>query len=109
MITETLSPSATDSRHSMTRVFLKWGTLSALLIAALYLILALYAQRECVFAMLSVVLSVSGVAGLVSRRVYASSCISPAGGGMGVFVIFRLMYAVGIGFTKYSASNLLSF
>jgi len=109
MITETLSPSATDSRHSMTRVFLKWGTLSALLIAALYLILALYAQREFVFAMLFLVLTASAVAVFVSRKLYAHRYIFPAVAGMGVFVIFPLMYTVGIGFTNYSASNLLSF
>lgn len=109
MITETLSPSATDSRHSMTRVFLKWGTLAALLIAALYLILALYAQREFVFAMLFLVLTASAVAVFVSRKLYAHRYIFPAVAGMGVFVIFPLMYTVGIGFTNYSASNLLSF
>jgi len=109
MITETLSPSATDSRHSMTRVFLKWGTLAVLLIAALYLILALYAQREFVFAMLFLVLTASAVAVFVSRKLYAHRYIFPAVAGMGVFVIFPLMYTVGIGFTNYSASNLLSF
>ena len=51
MITETLSSPGIESRHSMTRVFLKWGALAALVGAALYLILALYAQREFVFAM----------------------------------------------------------
>ncbi|WP_319636074.1 maltose ABC transporter permease MalF [Marinobacter sp.] len=109
MITETLSPSATDSRHSMTRVLLKWGTLATLLIAALYLILALYAQREFVFAMLFLVLTASAVAVFVSRKLYAHRYIFPAVAGMGVFVIFPLMYTVGIGFTNYSASNLLSF
>ncbi|WP_138436453.1 maltose ABC transporter permease MalF [Marinobacter shengliensis] len=109
MITETLSPSATDSRHSMTRVLLKWGTLATLLIAALYLILALYAQREFVFAVLFLVLTASAVAVFVSRKLYAHRYIFPAVAGMGVFVIFPLMYTVGIGFTNYSASNLLSF
>ena len=41
----------------MIRVFLKWGALAALVAAALYLILALYVQREFVFAMLFLVLT----------------------------------------------------
>lgn len=51
----------------MTRVFLKWGALAALVGAALYLILALYAQREFVFAMLFLVLTASAVAVFVSK------------------------------------------
>jgi maltose/maltodextrin transport system permease protein len=49
------------------------------------------------------------VAVFVSRKLYAHRYIFPAVAGMGVFVIFPLMYTVGIGFTNYSASNLLSF
>ncbi len=93
----------------MTRVFLKWGALAVLVAAALYLILALYVQREFVFAMLFLVLTASAVAVFVSRKLYAHRYIFPAIAGMGLFVIFPLMYTVGIGFTNYSASNLLSF
>ncbi|TBW47530.1 maltose ABC transporter permease MalF [Marinobacter halodurans] len=93
----------------MTRAILKWGVLAVLVGMALYLIVALYAQREFVFAMLFLVLTASAVAVLVSKRLYAHRYIYPAVAGMGLFVIFPLMYAVGIGFTNYSASNLLSF
>ena len=93
----------------MIRVFLKWGALAALVAAALYLILALYVQREFVFAMLFLVLTASAVAVFVSKRLYAHRYIFPAIAGMGLFVIFPLMYTVGIGFTNYSASNLLIF
>jgi maltose/maltodextrin transport system permease protein len=93
----------------MIRVFLKWGALATMVAAALYLILALYVQREFVFAMLFLVLTASAVAVFVSKRLYAHRYIFPAIAGMGLFVIFPLMYTVGIGFTNYSASNLLSF
>lgn len=93
----------------MTRVFLKWGTLAVVVGMALYLILALYAQREFVFAMLFLVLTASAVFVFVNKKLYAHRYIFPAVAGMGVFVIFPLMYTVGIGFTNYSASNLLSF
>lgn len=88
---------------------MKWGSLAALVAAALYLILALYVQREFVFAMLFLVLTASAVAVFVSRKLYAHRYIFPAIAGMGLFVIFPLMYTVGIGFTNYSATNLLSF
>ena len=93
----------------MTRIILKWGALAALVGMALYLILALYAQQEFVFAMLFLVLTASAVFVFVNKKLYAHRYIFPAVAGMGVFVIFPLMYTVGIGFTNYSASNLLSF
>ncbi|WP_336366800.1 maltose ABC transporter permease MalF [Marinobacter sp. C2H3] len=93
----------------MIRSFLKWGALAALVASALYLILALYVQQAFVFALLFLVLTASAVAVFVSKRLYAHRYIFPALAGMGLFVIFPLMYTIGIGFTNYSASNLLSF
>lgn len=109
MITETLSSPGIESRHFMIRAFLKWGALAALVGMSLYLILALYAQREFVFAMLFLVLTASAVMVFFNRKLYAHRYIFPAIAGMGLFVIFPLMYTIGIGFTNYSASNLLSF
>jgi len=105
MITETLSSPGTESRLPMTRIILKWGALAALVGMALYLILALYAQQEFVFAMLFLVLTASAVFVFVNKKLYAHRYIFPAVAGMGVFVIFPLMYTVGIGFTNYSASK----
>ncbi|RRW29640.1 maltose ABC transporter permease MalF, partial [Ectopseudomonas oleovorans] len=83
-----------------------WGLFNAL---ALYLVVALYAQQQLAFALLGLV--VTGIASYVfiSRRAYAHRYIYPALAGMLVFVIFPLLYTVGIGFTNYSGSNLLSF
>ena len=83
-----------------------WGLFNAL---ALYLVVALYAQQQLAFALLGLV--VTGIASYVfiSRRAYAHRYIYPSLAGMLVFVIFPLLYTVGIGFTNYSASNLLSF
>ncbi|MDX1456097.1 MAG: maltose ABC transporter permease MalF [Marinobacter sp.] len=93
----------------MTRTVMKWGALAAVVAMALYLILALYAQREFVFAMLFLVLTAAAILVVVNKKLYAHRYIFPAVAGMGVFVIFPLMYTVGIGFTNYSASNLLSY
>lgn len=83
-----------------------WGLFNAL---ALYLVLALYAQQQIVFALLGLV--VTGLASFIfiSKKTYAHRYIYPALAGMLVFVIFPLLYTVGIGFTNYSGSNLLSF
>ena len=76
---------------------------------ALYLVVALYAQGQTVFALLGLV--VCGLASFIfiNKRAYAHRYIFPAVAGMLVFVIFPLLYTVGIGFTNYSGDNLLSF
>ncbi len=83
-----------------------WGVFNAL---ALYLVVALYAQQQIAFALLGLV--VTGLASFIfiSKKTYAHRYIYPALAGMLVFVIFPLLYTVGIGFTNYSGSNLLSF
>nr|WP_266096029.1 maltose ABC transporter permease MalF [Marinobacter sp. JSM 1782161] len=109
MLSDTLSYPRTANRPFMSRNILKWGVLAVVVGMALYLIFALYAQREFVFAMLFLVLTASAVFVFVNRRMYAHRYIYPAVAGMAVFVVFPLLYTVGIGFTNYSASNLLSF
>lgn len=88
---------------------MRWGLWLLCNAFALYLIVALYAQGQTVFALLGLVLA--GIASFVfvSRRAYAHRYIFPAVAGMLVFVIFPLLYTVGIGFTNYSGTNLLSF
>jgi len=75
---------------------------------ALYLVVALYVQKQMAFALLGLV--VTGIASylFINRRMYAQRYIFPSVAGMLVFVIFPLLYTVGIGFTNYSGSNLLS-
>lgn len=91
------------------RAGLRWSLWGLFNVLALYLVLALYAQQQLAFALLGLV--VTGIASYVfiSRRTYAHRYIYPALAGMLVFVIFPLLYTVGIGFTNYSGSNLLSF
>ncbi|MAA63270.1 MAG: maltose ABC transporter permease MalF [Alteromonadaceae bacterium] len=109
MLTDTLTYPRAENRAFMTRSILKWSALAITVSMALYLIFALYAQQAFVFAMLFLVLTASAVFVFVNKRMYAHRYIFPAIAGMTLFVIFPLMYTVGIGFTNYSASNLLSF
>ncbi|NKQ12873.1 maltose ABC transporter permease MalF [Pseudomonas sp. SST3] len=88
---------------------MRWGIWLVCNAFALYLIVALYAQGQTVFALLGLV--IAGIASFVfvNRRAYAHRYIFPAVAGMLIFVIFPLLYTVGIGFTNYSGTNLLSF
>ena len=85
--------------------WLAWLTFNAF---ALYTVVALYVQGQMAFALLGLV--VTGIASylFINRRMYAQRYIFPSVAGMLVFVIFPLLYTVGIGFTNYSGSNLLS-
>ena len=55
------------------------------------------------------VLTGSAVFVFFDKRLYAHRYIYPSLAGMTLFVIFPLLYTVGIGFTNFSADNLLSF
>lgn len=109
MPTQALSPSISETRPVTIRKILKWVALAVTLGLALYLILALYAQGQFVFALLFLVLTGSAVFIFFNKRLYAHRYIYPSLAGMTLFVVFPLLYTVGIGFTNYSGSNLLSF
>ncbi|MBU3059747.1 maltose ABC transporter permease MalF [Pseudomonas indica] len=96
-------------RYPSFRKMLHWSLWLLFNALALYLVVALYAQRQIAFALLGLV--VTGIASYVfiSRRTYAHRYIYPSLAGMLTFVIFPLLYTVGIGFTNYSGTNLLSF
>lgn len=74
---------------------------------ALYLVVALYAQQQIAFALLVLVVVGSASYIFFTQRAYVHRYVFPAVAGMVVFVIFPLLYTIGIGFTNYSASNLL--
>ncbi len=93
----------------MSKNIIKWAALGVTTLFAFYLVIALYAQNQYAFAALFLVVLGSAVYIFGSRRAYAHRYIFPAIGGMVIFVIFPLIYTIGIGFTNYSASNLLSF
>ena len=108
MLTQAQTIPFAMTKRIMTRAILKWAVLGVLTCASLYLIVALYMQHQFAFALLFLVLIASTVAVFGHSRFYNHRYIFPAIAGMGVFVIFPLLYTVGIGFTNYSASNLLT-
>ncbi|WP_321408268.1 maltose ABC transporter permease MalF [Tolumonas auensis] len=74
-----------------------------------YLIVQMYAQREYLFAMLTLLLAGTGIYLFASRKAYSWRYVYPGLVGMGLFVLFPLFCTIGIAFTNYSAVHQLSF
>ncbi|WP_163133524.1 maltose ABC transporter permease MalF [Agarivorans sp. Alg241-V36] len=91
----------------------KYAWLKLLLITAIvllngYAIVLMYAGGEYAFALLTLVVVSTGVYVFLSKKMYAHRYIFPGIAGMVVFIIFPLAYTIGIAFTNYSGTNLLS-
>ncbi len=91
----------------------KFAWLKLLLVIAIvllngYAIVLMYAGGEYAFALLTLVVVSTGVYVFVNQKTYAHRYIFPGIAGMVVFIIFPLAYTVGIAFTNYSGTNLLS-
>ena len=74
-----------------------------------YLIVQMYAQREYLFAMLTLLLVGTGLYLFASKKAYSWRYVYPGLVGMGLFVLFPLFCTTGIAFTNYSAVHQLSF
>ncbi|OZG75300.1 maltose ABC transporter permease MalF [Hahella sp. CCB-MM4] len=109
MHSHALSTSVAERKRIMNTSIFKWAALGATFLLALYLTVVLYAQDQFAFAVLFLVVIGSALYIFSSNKAYAHRYIYPSIAGMVVFVIFPLIYTIGIGFTNYSASNLLSF
>ncbi|MGF1687102.1 maltose ABC transporter permease MalF [Photobacterium japonica] len=90
------------------RQWLKWSLLGMIGIVNGYATVLMYAQGEIPFALLTVFLTALALYIFGSKKTYAHRYIYPGVAGMVVFVIFPLIYTVGLAFTNYSASNQLS-
>ncbi|GHA32221.1 maltose ABC transporter permease MalF [Photobacterium aphoticum] len=90
------------------RQWLKWSLLGMIGAVNGYATVLMYAQGEIPFALLTVFLTALALYIFGSKKTYAHRYIYPGIAGMVVFVIFPLIYTVGLAFTNYSASNQLS-
>ena len=88
--------------------WLKMAVLALVVLVFGYAVILMYASGEYAFAILTLLVVTVGIYVYTSPRTYAHRYIFPGIAGMIVFVIFPLMYTTGIGFTNYSASNLLN-
>lgn len=92
----------------MYKTFLSRALLGLIVMALLWLVLAFYWHGQWIFALLFLVLATALAVVFTKRSLSRHRYIFPALAGMGLFILFPLAYTVGIGFTNYSGSNLLS-
>lgn len=90
------------------KVFIKWALLATVGIINGYATILMYSRGELAFAMLTVVLTALAIYIFGSKKTYAHRYIYPGIAGMILFILFPLIYTVGLAFTNYSAKNQLS-
>jgi maltose/maltodextrin transport system permease protein len=98
------------SRHPTER-YSRWAgraLIATLVIALMWLVLAFHLNGQWMFALLFLVLGTAMAVVFTKRSLMSHRYIFPAVAGLGVFVIFPLLYTIGISFSNYSSSNLLS-
>lgn len=89
--------------------WLKWMLLSVISLLAGYAVVLMYAQDEITFALLILIVAASGVFIFARERCYSHRYVYPGLAAMVVFILFPLLYTIGIAFTNYSGSNQLEF
>lgn len=73
-----------------------------------YLLVLMYAQGEYLFALVTLIVSATGIWIYANRRAWAWRYVYPGLAGMALFVLFPLACTVAIAFTNYSSTNQLS-
>lgn len=91
------------------RQWIKWGLLGVITFVCGYGIILMYAQKNYAFALLTLVLVSLGIYVFASDKRYSHRYIYPGVAGMILFILFPLIYTVGLAFTNYSGENQLSF
>lgn len=88
--------------------WLKWASLGLVSFINGYATILMYARGEYAFALLTLVLTSLGVYIFARKQTYAHRYIFPGVAGMILFIIFPLLYTIGLSFTNYSGSNQLN-
>ncbi|TAA48313.1 maltose ABC transporter permease MalF [Corallincola spongiicola] len=88
--------------------WLKIVVLALVILVSGYSVIVMYATGEYAFAILTLLIVSLGVYVFTNSKTYAHRYIFPGVAGMVIFIIFPLAYTIGISFTNYSGSNLLS-
>ncbi|MDT8894508.1 maltose ABC transporter permease MalF [Halomonas sp. I1] len=96
--------------RSIAERYRRWvsrALVAVLVVSLLWLVVAFHLRGQWMFALLFLVLGASLAVVFGKRDLMSHRYVFPALAGMGVFVIFPLLYTVGISFSNYSSSNLL--
>ncbi len=88
---------------------LKWGALSLVSLALLYIVWGLYLAGEPLFGVVVLALMVGIVTIFSQKKFYTIRFVFPAIAAIGLFIVLPVLYTSYIGFTNFGARNLLSF
>ena len=99
----------TQYNTSFRKQLLKWSALTISCLALLYVVSMIYATGYTVLAFITLVVSCLTFYVYLHKPMTAYRYLWPGLVGIGVFVIFPLIYTVGMGLTNYSSSNLLEY
>jgi maltose/maltodextrin transport system permease protein len=83
--------------------------LALLLMAALYGVVLVYAAGETLLAATMLTTAALALWVYTAKRTYAYRYLFPGIAAVLIFVVFPMLYTIGIGFTNYSSKNLLEF
>lgn len=89
--------------------WLQRGVTGAITLFLLYVVLVMYSQGEPVFAVVTLAFAGGFAFIFMSTRAYVWRYVFPGLAGMMLFIIFPILYTLGIGFTNYSNLHLISF
>ncbi|WP_260261757.1 maltose ABC transporter permease MalF [Vibrio intestinalis] len=90
-------------------VFIKWGLLGSVALVNGYATILMYSRGEIAFALLTLLLTGLALFIFGNKKTYAHRYIYPGIAGMILFILFPLIYTVGLAFTNFSAKNQLSY
>jgi maltose/maltodextrin transport system permease protein len=97
------------SSSSKLRALAGPAALALILLAALYLVMRVYAAGELLLAGTMLVITALAVWIYSSKKTYAFRYLFPGIAAALIFVVFPMVYTIAIGFTNYSSRNLLDF
>lgn len=96
-------------QNPIINIILKALALSIFILAALYMVWSFYLAGEPLFALGMFVLATIGAVLFTFRRFYTWRFIFPGIAAIAVFIVLPVVYTSSVGFTNYSARNLLTF
>lgn len=88
---------------------LRYGLLAALALGLMYVVWGLYLAGEPLFAAVVMALLVGIVIIFGAKRFYTARFVFPGVAAVLIFIVLPVLYTTYVGFTNYSARNLLTF
>ena len=98
--------SATQSRWKR---WLQRGIVGAITLFFLYIVLVMYSQNEPIFALVTLLFATGFAFIFTSERAYVWRYVFPGLAGMMLFIVFPIIYTLGISFTNYSNLHLIDY